>query len=129
MPRDELVARKADRVSTLTLSADHRNAIFAEIRADLLSVDDLRLAIEHGELETAERLGLRFGAELRLIQHGLGWEEEVDEPVHLSLPVDELRPILTGLRNTAIDLYEAQRPEQEAIRAPWERAALGAARL
>jgi hypothetical protein len=93
MPRNELVAGRADRVATLTLPADHRNAIYAEVRADLLSVDDLRLAIENGELETAERLGRRFGAELRLIQSGLGWEEEVGEPVHLSLPVDELRSI------------------------------------
>lgn len=123
MPRNEPVAERADRVPTLTLPADHRNAIFAEVRADLLSVDDLRLAIEHGELETAERLGRRFGGELRLIQHGLGWDEKVDEPVHLSLPVAELRPILIGLRDTAIDLYESQRPEQEVFRAPWERAA------
>ena len=124
MPRNELVAGRADRVPTHTLPADQRNAIYAEVRADLLSVDDLRLAIEVEDLDTAERLARRFVAELLLIQNGLGWDMEVCEPVHLSLPADELRPILEHLRDSAIDLYEAQRPEQEAFRLPWERAAL-----
>lgn len=124
MPRNELVAGRADRVPTLTLPADQRNAIFAEVRTHLLSVDDLRLAIEAEEPDAAERLARRFVGELLLIQNGLGWDMEVCEPVHLSLPADELRPILGQLRDSAIDLYETQRPEQEAFRLPWERAAL-----
>lgn len=124
MPRNELVAGRADRVVTLTLPADQRNAIFAEVRTHLLSVDDLRLAIEAEEHEAAERLARRFVGELLLIQNGLGWDMDVREPVHLSLPADELRLILEQLRDTAIDLYEAQRSEQEAFRAPWERATL-----
>jgi hypothetical protein len=123
MPRNELVAGRADRVPTLTLPAEQRNAIFAEVRADLLSIDDLRLAIEEKNLETADRLARRFGGELRLIQGGLGWRDEVSEPVHISVPVAELRPILIELRDTAVEMYESQRPEQEAFRSPWERAA------
>lgn len=84
----------------------------------------MRLAIEVEDLDTAERLARRFVGELLLIQNGLGWDMEVCEPVHLSLPADELRPILEQLRDSAIDLYETQRPEQEAFRQPWERAAL-----
>lgn len=124
MPRNELVAGRADRVPTLTLPADQRNAIFAEVRTHLLGLDDLRLAIEAEEPDAAERLARRFVGELLLVQNGLGWDMEVCEPVHLSLPADELRPILEQLRDSAIDLYETQRPEQEAFRLPWERAAL-----
>lgn len=123
MPRNELVAGRADRVPTITLSAEQRNAIYAEIRADLLSIDDLRLAIEQDELDTADRLGRRFGGELRLIQGGLGWGDQVDEAVHISLPAVELRSILIEVRDMAVEMYEAQREEQETFRAPWERAA------
>ncbi|HEY5941865.1 MAG TPA: hypothetical protein VIT89_03270 [Solirubrobacterales bacterium] len=106
-----------------TLPAGQRNAIYAEIRADLLGIDDLRLAVEQGELETADRLARRFASELRLVVDGLGWGDEVDEPVELAIPAVELRPILTDLRDRAIEQYEDGRGEQESFRAPWERAA------
>lgn len=111
-------------MATITLPADQRNALIAQIKVHLLAVDDLRLAIESGDFETADRLGRRVAGELRLIEGGLGWGDEHHKPVELSLPADELRATLTELRDGAIAQYESARGEQEAFRAPWEKAAL-----
>jgi hypothetical protein len=109
---------------TIALPADQRNALYAHIKVHLLAVDDLRLAIETGDLETADRLGRRIAGELRLIEGGLGWGDERHDPVKLSLSADELRAGLTELRDRAIAQYESAQDEQEAFREPWEKAAL-----
>jgi len=125
---EELDAPKGDGgekgAGTITLSATERDAIYAQVRADLLAVDDLRLAVEQDERETADRLARRYVGELRLVLNGLGWGDQADGSVHLAIPADELRPILTELRDRAAELFRAQRKDQEAIRAPWEQAAL-----
>jgi hypothetical protein len=123
MPHNEPPAGRADPVS-ITLPAEQRDVLYSQLRADLLGVDDLRLAIENEEFATAERLGRRFVGALRLILDGLGWGDQAAGPVNLVTPPAELRPIIAGLRETAVDLYEAKRDEQEAFRASWERTAL-----
>jgi hypothetical protein len=111
-------------VASVTLPAERRNAIYAQLRTSLLGIDDLRLAIEEGEFAAAERLARIFTGELRLILGGLGWGDEADESVELDISPAELRPILAEVRDRATEFYEAEREEQEAFRAPWERAAL-----
>jgi DNA-binding transcriptional ArsR family regulator len=111
-------------VGTITLSASERDAIYAQIRADLLAIDDLRLALEQDERETADRLARRYMGELLLVVKGLGWGDQADGPVGLTIPPDELRPILIEQRDRAAELFNAQREDQEAFRAPWEQAAL-----
>ncbi len=122
MPHNELTAGRVDPVS-ITLPADQRDVLYAQLRADLLGIDDLRLAIENEEFATADRLGRRFVGALRLILGGLGWGDQAAGSVNLTVPAAELRSIITGLRDTAVELYEAERDEQEAFRASWERAA------
>jgi DNA-binding transcriptional ArsR family regulator len=109
---------------TVTLSAAEREAIYAQVRADLLAVDDLRLAIERDEHGTAHRLARRYVNELRLVINGLGWGDQGDKSAALTIPPDELRPILTELRDRAAELFATRRKEQKAFRAPWEQAAL-----
>jgi hypothetical protein len=111
-------------MSPIRLSADRRDALYAHLRASLLGIDDLRLAIEEEDFATADRLAHAFAGELRLILGGLGWGDQADGPVELNIPPAELEPILTEVRDRAVEFYEAEREEQEAFRAPWERAAL-----
>lgn len=111
-------------MTTITLSADQRNALYAQIRPDLLAVDDLRLVVECDDLVSADKLGRQIAGQLRLIAGGLGWKDKVTEPVDLSLPADELRSIFSELRDRAIALHGFAKEEQEAFRAPIERAAL-----
>lgn len=110
-------------MATITLPADQRNVLYAHIKPNLLAVDDLRLAIEAGELEVADRLGRRIASELRLIQAGLRWGDELDKPVDISLPAGELRAALQRLQDQAFDQYQSAQDEQEAFRHPWEQAA------
>lgn len=56
MPRNELRAGTTDPVLPITLPADRRNALYAQLRTSLLGIDDLRLAIEDKEFTTADRL-------------------------------------------------------------------------
>lgn len=125
---EELDALKRDsgesEAVTVTLSAAEREAIYAQVRADLLAVDDLRLAIEEDEHETADRLARRYVNELRLVINGLGWGDQGEGSAALTIPPDELRPILTELRDRAAELLKAPRKDQEAFRPPWEQAAL-----
>lgn len=111
-------------MATITLSADHRNALFGQVSADIFGINDLVLAIEQKDHEAADRLGRRIAGDLRLIEGGLGWADEISEPIEISMPADELRTILTDLKERAFGQYESAKGEQEAFRAPWERAAL-----
>lgn len=104
----------------ITISAEQRDALYSLILDELTAFDDLRMAYAAEDLEAAHRLGRRVSDGLRLIvDGGLGWGAHACDPVELTLPPDELRRILTNLRRSAVNLYEAMRPEQEEVQAEW----------
>jgi hypothetical protein len=110
---------------SVVLSAEQRDALYAQALAELTLLDDLRKAWETGDQETAYRLGRRCSDCLRLIVDGLGWGERAgSESVELRIPPTELRRILSRLRDSASLQVESERLEQEAFRAAFDRAGL-----
>lgn len=104
----------------ITISAEQRDALYSLVLDELTAFDDLRMAYARDDLEAAHRLGRRVSDGLRLIvDGGLGWGSRASGPVELTLPPEELRRILTRLRRSAVNLYEAMRPEQEQVKEEW----------
>lgn len=85
---------------SITLSADHRDALYELILDRLSGLGDLWLVIKREDYETADRLGREFSDDLRLILDDLGWVPN-DEPVTLTLPAADLQRIFATLRDHA----------------------------
>ncbi|HEX5983465.1 MAG TPA: hypothetical protein VFY69_04585 [Solirubrobacterales bacterium] len=103
------------------ISAAQRDALYSLVIDELNACEDLRLAYESEDLETAYRLGRRVNDALRLIvDGGLGWGARVGGPVELALPAEDLLRIFGNLRRDATNLYESMRPEREELQAEWE---------
>lgn len=89
--------------NTATITADQRNAIYELVRDHLSGLGDLDLALEHGEIATAERLGEAFARDLRLLAD-LGWGiEDERRTIALTMPADELEEALRRLRSEAAE--------------------------
>jgi hypothetical protein len=102
------------------LSPERRDALFKLVLAELSEFEDLRQAVEAGDLEQSYRLGRRMADGLRLIvDGGLGWAHRTAEPVTLVLPPEELRRIMTRMRDTAAAEYESMGPEREEAEGDW----------
>jgi hypothetical protein len=101
-----------------TITAEERDAIFAQILLAFYAFEDVDGAIESGDHELAYAVGRRVSDGLRLIlDGGLGFAQRTAEPVTLKLPADELRPIMSRMRAQLDALHESRRPEFEASRA------------
>lgn len=105
----------------VTLQPEERDALRAQITANLTVFDDLDRAVKTGDEESAYRLGRKVADGLRLIiDGGLGWKERTVAPTVLTLPDAELRGIMARMEDQAVTLYESRRPEMEAQQADME---------
>jgi hypothetical protein len=88
--------------NTTTIDRDQRNGLYELVRNHLGSVGDLWDALERDkDFATAERLGLEFGEDFRLLDD-LGWsEEDGREEVELTMPPHDLMETLRRLQGEA----------------------------
>ncbi len=66
----------------------------------LSGIADLSLAVERGDFATAERLGIEFGEDLRLMED-LGWDSEPRKDADLTMAPEDLAEVLTRLKGDA----------------------------
>lgn len=101
--------------STATITGEQRDAIYELVRDHLGGLDDIWKALRRQrDFATAERLGREFRRELRLLDD-LGWPEEDDrELVELTMPAEELAPLLARLQGDAAEGLSVTRAEREA---------------
>jgi hypothetical protein len=85
---------------SITLSAEHRDALYDFILIRLSGLGDLWPIIEREDFGEADRLGREFCDVLRLVLDDLGWGE-LGEVVTLTLPPEELGRIFSRLRDHA----------------------------
>lgn len=95
----------------LTFTADQRNAVRDSIVDRMSGIGDIRLFIQRGELDAARRLGEEYADDLRLLNDGLGWEEEATGEVQVDLSADLLERTLSrhchlALANEASEIAE-----------------------
>jgi hypothetical protein len=91
----------------ITITAAQRDALYEQALEHLSGIADLWTAITHEDFETADRLGLEFADELRLILHNLGWGYgPVEKEVELTLPTEDLHRIFARFLKRATSLRE-----------------------
>lgn len=84
----------------ITLSAEHRDALYDLILIRLSGLGDLWPMIEREDFQEADRLGREFADALRLVLDDLGWGEH-GTVVTLTLPPAELTRTFARLREHA----------------------------
>jgi hypothetical protein len=94
------------------ITGEEGNALRAVILTHISGIDDLRMACEAGDFAQAQRLGVEFGDELRLMED-LGWTSTVSDTAVLTLtmPPKQLRRVFTRLRSALTTLHTAEERE------------------
>lgn len=106
--------------STATITREQRDGIYELVRNHLGAIGDIWIAFEQDkEFVLAERLGLEFGEDLRLLQD-IGWEpNDGRERFELTMPLHDLMELLQRLHGEAAHVLiesgaEAQASREEA---------------
>lgn len=91
--------------TTITIDRHQREGLYELLRNHLGAVDDLWVALEQTrDFAKAERLGLEFGEDLRLLAD-IGWaERERRGRFELTMPPHDLTELLRRLRDEATAL-------------------------
>jgi len=86
--------------TTVTINGVQREVFYELVLDHLSGIADLSLAVERGDFATAERLGIEFGEDLRLMQD-LGWDSEPRKDADLTMAPEDLAEVLTRLKADA----------------------------
>lgn len=101
-----------------TITKDQREGLYELVRNHLGGIGDVWIALEENEnFATAERLGIEFGEDLRLLAD-IGWRpDENREAFELTMPPHDLAELLKRLHEEAEQLLTespAERRSREA---------------
>jgi hypothetical protein len=88
--------------NTATIDRDQRDGLYELVRNHLGGIGDIWIALEENEdFATAERLGLEFGEDFRLLED-IGWAPcENCESFALTMPMHDLMELLQRLHGEA----------------------------
>ena len=106
---------------TTTITHYQRDGLYELVRNHLGGIGDVWTALEETEdFETAERLGIEFGEDFRLLQD-LGWHpSDSRQAVALTMPPDDLMELLKRLQDEAERVLAESRTERESREADAE---------
>lgn len=102
---------------TITIDRDQRGGLYELVRNHLGGIEDLWVALERTKDFTgAERLGLEFAEDFRLLQD-IGWSEyDVRESYLLTMSADDLADLLRRLRDEATHVLIERGTEAQSSR-------------
>jgi hypothetical protein len=87
--------------TTITIGREQRQTLHRLVTQHMSGIGDVYLMIEAGDFATAERYGLEYGEDLRMLDD-LGWDpDDARDSYPLTLPSDELIEALKRLRQDA----------------------------
>ena len=94
--------RRAHAHPTLKILDSQRDALYEQVRNHLAALGDLWIALEHKrDYATAERLGIEFGEDFRLMAD-LGWDPDDErDTVELTMAPYDLMEVAARLREEA----------------------------
>jgi hypothetical protein len=100
-----------------TIDRDQRVGLYELIRNHLGSIEDFFVALERTkDFAKAERLGLEFAEDFRLLQD-IGWAERDErEAFELTMPVHDLIELLQRLHAEAVPVLVESGAEAESSR-------------
>lgn len=99
--------------TTVTINAVQREVFYELVLDHLSGLPDLSLAVERGDFATAERLGVEFAEDLRLMED-LGWDSTPRRDAELTMPPEDLAEVLTRMRADARGGLRASTDERDA---------------
>lgn len=107
--------------TTATIDRDQREGLYELVRNHLGSIGDVWIALEENEdFATAERLGLEFGEDFRLLDD-IGWQPKDDrEAFELTMPTHDLMEVLKRLHGEAERVLLESGTERESREADAE---------
>ena len=102
---------------TTEITADEGDALREVVLTHISGIDDLRMACEAEEFERAERLGIEFGDELRLMED-LRWGGVLPKTavISLTMPPAQLRRLFVRLRSVIATLRADEEREEAETR-------------
>jgi hypothetical protein len=87
--------------TTATIDQERRDALYELVLDHLSGIGDFWIAIEERDFAKAERLGIEFGEDFRLLED-IGWESEHGRvTVDLTIPSHDLIELLRRLHSEA----------------------------
>jgi hypothetical protein len=100
-----------------TIDRDQREGLYELVRNHLGSIEDFWVALERTrDFDKAERLGLEFAEDFRLLGD-IGWREhDYRETYVLTMPAGELEGLLRRLQREATELLIESGTEAESSR-------------
>jgi hypothetical protein len=106
---------------TATIDSDQRDGLYELVRNHLGSIGDVWMALEETEdFATAERLGIEFGEDFRLL-HDIGWRPSEDrKSFELTMPAHDLMEVLKRLHGEAERVLLESGSERESREADAE---------
>jgi hypothetical protein len=116
-------------MATITLNRDQRDAIHGELLLDLSGTGDIRVEIDKGDYQAAQRLRRRYEGDMRLLDD-LGWEPDHErDEFDVTMEPDDLARVLRRLNRGAgetLHIYVVEPIEGEFVtRAANTQAAVG----
>jgi hypothetical protein len=113
--------------TTTTINTEQRDGLYELVRNHLGGIGDIWIALEQdGEYMLAERMGIEFGEDFRLLAD-LGWEpEDKRQSVELTMEAHDLTELLTRLRAEAEGVLDGttcmrlQREEEQRAKALYQ---------
>jgi hypothetical protein len=103
-------------MTTIKISAAHRDALYDQILDRLSGIGDVWLAVSAKDYEAATRLGREYSDDLRLLLDDLGWGDGPGRSIALSAPPDVLRRVFSRLRETAASQRLSEEPAWAEVR-------------
>lgn len=102
---------------TTTIDRDQRDGLYELVRNHLGSIEDFWVALERTkDFAKAERLGLEFGEDFRLLQD-IGWDDNDErETFDLTMPAHDLMELLQRLQSEAMPLLVEVGAQAQASR-------------
>jgi hypothetical protein len=88
--------------TTITIDRRQRDGLYELVRNHIAGLGDVWVAMEHkSDFATAERLGLEFAEDIRLLQ-GIGWHpNDGRDTFELTVPIHDLMEALKRLHDEA----------------------------
>jgi hypothetical protein len=113
--------------TTTTIDRDQRDGLYELVRNHLGQIGDIWIALEEdSEYELAERMGIEFGEDFRLLAD-IGWHpKDKRAEVELTMEAHDLAELLTRLQGEAVGVLDGtasmhlQREEEERARALYQ---------
>jgi hypothetical protein len=107
--------------TTATIDRDQRDGLYELVRNHLGAIGDVWIALEeNGDFATAERLGIEFGEDFRLLAD-IGWQPKDNrEAFELTMPTHDLMEVLKRLHGEAERVLLESGTERESKKADAE---------